>query len=154
MYSRESLFDCDSVADNIKAVLGERKLDYIFLTHSHYDHALGSAYILRRYPDAKAVAGRYAADIFQRDGAKRTMKKLDAEFAAECGVTDYEFLGDELRVDIPCDDGDIIDTGDMQFEVLNLPGHTKCSVVFYCNSSVPDLFTSAPSKPSIISGCS
>lgn len=121
-----------SVADNIKAVLGERKLDYIFLTHSHYDHALGSAYILRRYPDAKVVAGRYAADIFQRDGAKRTMKKLDAEFAAECGVTDYEFLGDELRVDIPCDDGDIINTGDMQFEVLNLPGHTKCSVGFYC----------------------
>ena len=44
-----------SVADNIRKVLGERKLDYIFLTHSHYDHALGSAYILRRYPEATVV---------------------------------------------------------------------------------------------------
>jgi metal-dependent hydrolase (beta-lactamase superfamily II) len=36
-------FTGDKVANNIKAVLKERKLDYIFLTHSHYDHALGSA---------------------------------------------------------------------------------------------------------------
>ncbi len=120
------------VAENIKSVLGERPLDYIFLTHSHYDHALGSAYIKRCYPTAKVAAGEYAVGIFQRDGAKRTMRELDAKFAAKCGVTDYEFLGDELKVDIPVADGDIIQAGDMSFETLNLPGHTRCSVGFYC----------------------
>lgn len=119
-------------AEKIKSVLGERKLDYIFLSHSHYDHALGSPYILRHYPDAKVVAGEYAAEIFGRDGAKRLMKELDGAFARECGVTDYEFLGDELRVDIPVRDGDIISAGDMKFEVLELPGHTNCSIGFYC----------------------
>lgn len=118
-------------AEKIKSVLGERKLDYIFLSHSHYDHALGSPYILRYYPDAKVVAGEYAAEIFKRDGAKRLMKELDSAFARECGVTDYEFLGDELRVDIPVRDGDTIDAGDMKFEVLELPGHTNCSIGFY-----------------------
>jgi len=121
-----------AVADNVKACLGDRRLDYIFLTHSHYDHALGSAYILRRYPDAKVVAGRYAADIFKRDGAKRTMKELDSKFAEKCGITDYEFLGDELKVDITADDGDIIHAGDMEFRVISLPGHTRCCVGFYC----------------------
>lgn len=120
------------VAENIRKILCERKLDYIFLTHSHYDHALGSAYILEKYPQAKVVAGRYAAGIFTREGAKAVMKDLDNKFAAKCGVTEYEFLGDKLRVDIPCDDGDIIKAGDMTFEVLDLPGHTKCSVGFYC----------------------
>lgn len=120
------------VAQNIKNVLGERMLDYIFLTHSHYDHALGSAYILRYYPNAKVVAGRYAAEIFKRDSAKRTMRELDRKFADKCGYNEYEFLGDKLRVDIPCDDNDIINAGKMQFQVLNLPGHTKCSVGFYC----------------------
>lgn len=120
------------VAENIRAVLGDRGLDYIFLTHSHYDHALGSAYILRRYPDAKVVAGSYAAGIFKRDGAKAVMRDLDAKFAAKCGVTQYEFLGDELRVDIPCEDGDVIQAGDLRFTVLNMPGHTKCSVAFFC----------------------
>lgn len=121
-----------NVADNIKAVLGDRQLDYIFLTHSHYDHALGSAYILRRYPLAKVVAGSYAVDIFGRDGAKRTMKRLDGIFAEKCGVTDYEFLGDELKVDIAVDDGDIIRAGDMEFKVIHLPGHTRCCVGYYC----------------------
>ncbi len=120
------------VAENVKKVLGERKLDYIFLTHSHYDHALGSAYILRYYPEAIVVAGRYAADIFTRDGAKRVMRELDRKFADHCGAGDYPFLGDELRVDIPAADGDIIKAGDMEFEVIDLPGHTKCSVGFYC----------------------
>jgi len=88
--------------------------------------------ILRRYPEAKVVAGKYAAGIFGRVGAKRTMKELDAKFAEKCGAGDYDFLGDELKVDIAVDEGDIIKAGDMEFEVVNLPGHTKCSVGFYC----------------------
>lgn len=120
-----------AVAENIKRCLGERPLNYIFLTHSHYDHALGSAYILRRYPNAKVVAGKYAADVFKRDGAKRTMKELDAKFAEKCGIADYEFLGDELKVDIAVDDGDILCAGDMEFQVISLPGHTRCCVGYY-----------------------
>ena len=120
-----------AVAENVKKCLGERSLDYIFLTHSHYDHALGSAYVLRYFPNAKVVAGKYAVDIFGRDGAKRVMKELDSGFAKTCGVTDYEFLGDELRVDIAASDGDIVRAGDMTFEVISLPGHTRCCVGFY-----------------------
>ncbi len=120
------------VADNIKNILGDRGLDYIFLTHSHYDHALGSAYIIQRYPEAKVVAGAYAASIFPRDGAKKVMCELDRKFADKCGVGEYPFLGDKLRVDIPVNDGDIVEAGDMRFEVIDLPGHTKCSVGYYC----------------------
>lgn len=119
------------IADNIKAVLGDRELDYIFLTHSHYDHALATPYISRMYPNAKVVAGEYAAEVFKRDGAKKKMKELDQSYAKKCNMDDYEFLGDELKVDITVKDGDIIKAGDMEFEVINLPGHTKCSVGFY-----------------------
>lgn len=119
------------VAENIKKCLGERQLDYIFLTHSHYDHALGSAYILRHFPEAKVVAGKYTSDVFKRDGAKKVMKELDSKFAKTCGIDDYEFLGDELKVDIIVDDGDIVSAGDMEFKVINLPGHTRCCIGFY-----------------------
>ncbi len=125
-------FTGHGVAENIKKHLGERPLDYIFLTHSHYDHALGSAYVLRHYPGAKVVAGEYAAKIFAKPTAKAVMWDLDQKFAAQCGAGDYENLADELRVDIPVSDGDEIRAGDMSFRVLNLPGHTKCSVGYYC----------------------
>ncbi len=120
------------VADNIRNILGGRGLDYIFLTHSHYDHALGSAYVIQRYPEAKVVAGAYAASIFPREGAKKVMRELDRKFADKCGIGEYPFLGDKLRVDIPVNDGDIVEAGDMRFEVIDLPGHTKCSVGYYC----------------------
>lgn len=131
MYDSGFAFTGYEVAEKIKAVLGERKLQYIFLTHSHYDHALGSVYALKFWPDAKVVAGEYAAKIFAKDSAKALMRELDGKFAVKCGVESYEDLIDDLKVDIPAGDGDVIKAGDMEFTVLNLPGHTKCSVGFY-----------------------
>lgn len=119
------------VADKIKALLGDRDLDYIFLTHSHYDHALGSAYALQYWPHAKVVAGEYATKIFAKPTAKAVMRDLDRKFADKCGVGEYEDRIDDLRVDIPVADGDLVQAGDMTFRVVNLPGHTKCSVGYY-----------------------
>ncbi|MBP3692251.1 MAG: MBL fold metallo-hydrolase [Clostridia bacterium] len=132
MYDSGFGFTGYAVADKIKALLGERGLDYIFLTHSHYDHALGSVYALKYWPDAKVVAGEYAAKIFAKDTAKALMRDLDGKFAKACGVDSYEDLIDNLKVDIAVSDGDIIKAGDMEFVAVNLPGHTKCSVGYYC----------------------
>lgn len=119
------------IAQNIKAALGDRPLDYIFLTHSHYDHVLGTPYVLEYYPNAKVVAGSYAARIFAKDSAKALMRDLDRKFAHTCGVFDYPDLVDNLRVDLPVEDGDTVQAGEMSFTVIALPGHTKCSIGFY-----------------------
>jgi len=132
MYDSGFAFTGYKVADRIKEVLGERKLDYIFLTHSHYDHALGSVYACRYWPEAKVVAGEYAAKIFAKPTAKAVMRDLDNKFAKTCGVGAYEDLIDELKVDIPVRDFDVIKAGNMEFVALSLPGHTKCSVGYYC----------------------
>lgn len=119
------------VAENIRKVLGSRPLDYIFLTHSHYDHALGSAYIAKCYPHAQVVAGEYAGKIFSKPSARERMRELDREWARANGVEAYADLADDLRVDIPVNDGDWLDCGDLRFLVVALPGHTKCSIGFY-----------------------
>ncbi len=124
-------FTGDRLAENVKKCLGTRKLDYIFLTHSHYDHALGAVYVQKLYPDAKIVAGEYAAKIFEKPSAKSVMRSLDRKFARKCGVYEYEDLIDNLKVDICVNDGDKVKTGNMTFTAINLPGHTKCSVGFY-----------------------
>ncbi len=132
LYDSGFAFTGYAVADKIKEVLGERKLDYIFLTHSHYDHALGSVYVSKRYPHAKIVAGEYATGIFVKESAKKVMRELDQKFATKCGVREYVDFIDDLHVDIPVKEGDIIAAGDLFFRVITLPGHTKCSVGFYC----------------------
>ncbi len=131
LYDSGFAFTGDAVAQNITRILGERQLDYIFLTHSHYDHALGSVYVKKRYPEAKIVAGEYAAQIFAKASAKAVMRELDRKFADKCGFFEYEDLIDELCVDIAVSDGDVIRAGDMFFRAVYLPGHTKCSFGFY-----------------------
>lgn len=83
LYDSGFAFTGYKVADRIKAILGNRNLDYIFLTHSHYDHALGSVYALKYWPNAKVVAGEYAAKIFAKPTAKAVMRELDNKFAAK-----------------------------------------------------------------------
>lgn len=134
LYDSGFAFTGFAVADKIKAELKDRKLDYIFLTHSHYDHALGSAYALKYWPEAKVVAGEYATKIFAKPTAKAVMRDLDRKFAAACGVGEYEDLIDNLRVDIPVKEGDVITAGDMKFTAVELPGHTRCSVGYYLES--------------------
>lgn len=132
MYDSGFAFTGETVAKKIKSSLGDRELDYIFLTHSHYDHALGAVYAKKMFPRAKIVAFEYAAKIFEKSSARAVMRELDRKHASSCGVFEYEDLIDELSVDISVRDGDVIAAGDMSFEVLSLPGHTKCSVGYYC----------------------
>ena len=120
-----------ALAEKLKNYLGRRPLNYIFLTHSHYDHALGSAYVLVSYPEAKVTAGVYAAAALAREKVRQSMKQLDNSVARERGIEDYEFLGENLRTDIAVEDGDVIEAGSMRFRTVALPGHTKCSVAFY-----------------------
>ena len=124
-------FTGHAVAENVRRVLGERPLDYILLTHSHYDHALGSAYLRKHYPRVKVVAGAYADKIFRKPTARAVMRDLDRKAAASFGVTEYEDLTDDLRADITVTDGDIIECGNLRFTAVDLPGHTKCSVGYY-----------------------
>ena len=132
LYDSGFAFTGDRVADKIKAILGHRNPDYIFLTHSHYDHALGAVYVRRRWPSAKIVAGEYAARIFEKPSARAVMRELDQKFAHRCGVEKYEDRIDELSVDIPVKNGEVIRAGRMEFTAIHLPGHTKCSMAYYC----------------------
>ncbi|MBE6551694.1 MAG: MBL fold metallo-hydrolase [Ruminococcaceae bacterium] len=135
LYDTGFAFTGYKVAEKIKEELRDRAPDYIFLTHSHYDHALGSVYIKKVYPDVKIVAGEYAAKIFSKPTAREVMRSLDRKFAAKNGIYEYEDFIDELKADITVSDGDIIQAGDMTFTVIALPGHTKCSVGFYLNEN-------------------
>lgn len=117
--------------ENIVKVLGDRPLDYVLLTHSHYDHALGSAHLSRVYPNLKVVAFSYAAKILGKEGARATMTRLD-EAAREINGFDTHFEDmDNLHADIAVEDGEKLMIGNHEVQVVSLPGHTRDSVGYY-----------------------
>ena len=128
-------FSAPQLVANLEHALAGRPLDYVLLTHTHYDHASGSVYVKERWPEAQVIAGTYAAHVFSRPGARKTICAMNRAAAAEHGLTwDDPAMTEKLRVDRVVAEGDIIDLGDVQFTVFDTPGHTKCTVAYYCES--------------------
>lgn len=124
-------FCAQRTVDNIEAVLYGRPLDYILLTHSHYDHILGSPAVKERHPGAKVVASRYAAKVMAREGARRTMRTLHTAAAENAGFPTDNSMIDRLAVDLAVADGDELLLGDGIIQVVATPGHTNCCVSYF-----------------------
>lgn len=124
-------FDTEQMITSIKKILGKRPLDYVLLTHTHYDHASGSAYCIDHWPNVVIAAGTYAAKIFAKDSAKDTMRKLNGDACRLFGIESYNDKINQLRVDRVLENDDIIDLGSIKLHVVNAPGHTRCSIAFY-----------------------
>jgi glyoxylase-like metal-dependent hydrolase (beta-lactamase superfamily II) len=121
----------ENAAADDAAPVGRRKLDYILLTHSHFDHASGAPAIARAFPEAKIVAGSYAAEVFSRSGARNAIWDMNVAAARFLGREPGEDTTAELRVDIAVNDGDVIRTEDEVIRVYDTHGHTNCCVSYY-----------------------
>ncbi len=98
-------------------------LEYIVNTHGHPDHVCGNA------PIKKAT------------GALIVMHREDAVFFGRPEVVEYfSILGlpQSPPPDKLVDDGDILQVGELSFEVIHTPGHTPGGICLY---SPPNLFT-------------
>lgn len=127
---------CASVLiDNIEKELNGRTLDYIFITHSHFDHVGAVANLKAHWPDAKVVGGTHAADILARPNARKLIRKLSEGaqqlFDPEGKFPPVEYDNDLLVCDISLKEGDTVSLGDITVRVLDATGHTRCSVAFY-----------------------
>lgn len=125
-------FTSEILYANVKAVLGDRKLDYILLSHSHYDHCLGSAYMRIMYPEVKVVAFSYAAKIMEKESARTVMRRLNKVAAEDYyGMPEFNDYVDHLKADIKVEDDDVIMLGSHKVRIISLPGHTKDCVAYY-----------------------
>ena len=127
---------------NRLSALGRDRLDYIILSHSHYDHIGALPWIREAYPNAVVCASQHCADILKRPGAHALMKELgeDALQLYEPG-SDKKIRVDNLGVDRVLHEGDAISLGAETITAYETKGHTDCSMT-YMLSPLQILFTS------------
>ena len=131
-----------SLVREVDELLEGRLLDYLFLSHSHYDHASGSVWVKECWPQCVILGSAYTAHVFTRPGARKTMSLLNVEAlkgaqAAGLGTPKTEDPVafpelENLTVDEIVGEGSIIDLGSIQLEVIEAPGHTRCSLMLWC----------------------
>ena len=134
---KTALLDCGNsycgpqTVENLVEALDGRNLDYILLSHSHYDHIGALPYIKKAFPEAVVMGAENAARILPRPGARKVMKELGeaSRDMYEPGCT-VEIITDGLEVDKVIGQGDVIDLGKRNIMIMETKGHTDCSLSF------------------------
>ena len=120
------------------------RLDYLFLTHSHYDHVGSANYLKRHIPGLQIGAHERLADLLKKPSVLDVMNRLSKIHTA---LLKYNTAGEDLTLhpfalDLFLKQGDEFDLGGLTCRVYETPGHTKDSLSFY----FPEIRTVFPSE--------
>ena len=110
-----ALVDCTDDSKEMRDFIGSAKLEYILLTHGHFDHIGGVAAISRDY------------------GAKGVISAQDAAMLSSGKASLSAFFGikqDKITPDLTVSEGSSLMLGETQIKVLATPGHTKGGVCY------------------------
>lgn len=107
--NKAAVIDPGDEADKIAQVLQKdgAEVEYILLTHGHYDHTTGVPDLKKRFPDAQVYI--HQADA---NGAGSTLYPLAGQVA---GLKHYK-------------EGDTLTLGSLTIQVMETPGHSPGSV--------------------------
>ncbi len=118
-------------AEIIYQELEGKKLDAIFITHGHWDHT-GAAAKLRELTGAKVIASVADAPIVEAGDTMGTSR-----------------MANPCPVDQRVGNGDVLKIGQMEWKVIETPGHSKGSLCLFC---IPQFGNHPDGYPVLISG--
>lgn len=113
--NKSALIDCTVADDRMRELIGGTDLQYILLTHGHFDHIGGVRDIKKEY-GCKVVISSVDAPM---------LSSGKASLAAFCGAEQ-----NDTEPDITVQDRDEIELGTLKIKVLSTPGHTSGSVCY------------------------
>ncbi|WP_026487135.1 MBL fold metallo-hydrolase [Caldanaerobius polysaccharolyticus] len=115
-----AVIDPGDFTDDLLAYIGNLKVQYILLTHGHFDHIWGVEKL-------KAITSAPVA-IHQADG--------DMLRDPESNLSAFTGKSIAIEADVLLNDGDLITIGELEVKVLHTPGHTPGSVCYACGGVV------------------
>lgn len=106
--------DVDKIQDMLNIL--EAKLKYIYITHCHGDHIYG------------------VNELRNKCGGKLLIHRFDKEGLNNPDINLCPYIGmEEIKIELDSivDDEDLIHVGELEFQVIHTPGHTKGGSCLY-----------------------
>lgn len=131
MYDTGMACHSDKLISNIHEILDPmgRTLDYVIMSHTHYDHIGALPYLIEEFPGLIVCGSPKAKRVFESENAKRTMKRL-GENAAKLYNIDTEIKVEPLRIDKCFVEEEELSLGDVTIKYYESKGHTDCSCCY------------------------
>ena len=111
------IVDAGAYNPRFERLINDKKIEYILLTHGHFDHIMGVSELKKHFPDAKVC-------IHEADAPMLSDDMLSLAFAFGACVDKV------LKAVIILHDGDDLPFGDKKIKVIHTPGHTKGGATF------------------------
>ncbi len=119
---------------DIKDTLGDiNRLDYLFVTHSHFDHLGSAPYLKRQIPTLKFGGSPIVGDVLAKESVINRMNQMSEHQrdAYKDIVGDEDVSIETIPLDCPLTEGDKVDLGDFTCEVYESPGHTRDATSYF-----------------------
>jgi glyoxylase-like metal-dependent hydrolase (beta-lactamase superfamily II) len=115
--------------------IAEQKIKRIVIHHAHFDHCGVVPFFKRRWPWAKITASARAKALLSDPLVVERIAQFNQMLIAEHGrEKQSEELGlgfSGIDVEVVVKDGDILHCDDLSMEVIEVPGHSSCSIAVY-----------------------
>lgn len=118
---KAALVDCTEAGSKMLDFIGDADLEYILLTHGHFDHIGG----------VKEISEKYSAKVVISSEDAPMLSSGRHSLAVFCGAKQ-----NNTEADIIVKDGDIITLGETKIKVMATPGHTKGGVCYIADDCI------------------
>ncbi len=115
--------------------IDESRIKKLLILHSHFDHVGIVPFFKRRHPEIEIYASERGWEILQMDKAILTINEFSRNVAKRMKKENiYSTYDIDWRNDVSgktVREGDQIDLGGLEVSILEIPGHSSCSIAAY-----------------------
>jgi glyoxylase-like metal-dependent hydrolase (beta-lactamase superfamily II) len=129
------------------------RITRLLILHSHFDHCGIGPFFRRKIPGLKIIGSRRSQELYRKEKVINFIRERNREMIRslkmekEAHELNLDF--DRMAVDEAVGEGDSIDLGEgVQVRIIEMPGHSSCSIAAY----VPSLKAVFPSDAGGIPG--
>jgi len=115
-----------------------KQLDYILITHIHYEHIRSLPYLKEQVPHCQILTSPWNAEYLAHFelNTKKAFQKCESELKSIPGLFEfYHTLFNSIpaiQVDGILTEGDGVSLGELSLEVIDTAGHCADEISFYC----------------------
>lgn len=113
----------------------EERIRRMIILHSHFDHCGIIPYFKKRWPWTTVCASVRGKQLLDEDKISQNVAFLNQQAVVKAGLEDMEkelgFAFTRIDVEETLSEGAVIACGDLTLEIIEVPGHSSCSIAVY-----------------------